>query len=99
MTEGEQPDVDWEEERTILGRRVYVWQVNLYSLLAVLFVASIGFFFSSPFLPLFVRELGVSDPGSVAIWSGILIGIGPVSAVISSPLWGRVAIRIGEGSC
>lgn len=95
MTAGEQPDVDWEEERTILGRRVYVWQVNLYSLLAVLFVAFIGFFFSSPFLPLFVRELGVADPGAVAIWSGILIGIGPVSAVISSPLWGRVAERIG----
>ena len=87
--------VDWDEERTIFGRRVYVWQLNLYSLLAVLFVAFVGFYFSSPFLPLFVRELGVSDPGAVAIWSGILIGAGPVSAVIASPLWGRVADRIG----
>ena len=64
-----QPDlvVDWDEERTILGRRVYVWQLNLYSLLAVLLVAFVGFYFSSPFLPLFVRELGVSDPGAVAM--------------------------------
>ncbi|HEX2173996.1 MAG TPA: MFS transporter, partial [Dehalococcoidia bacterium] len=92
-----EPDrsIDWSEERTILGRRVYTWQVNLYSLLAVLFVAFVGFFFSSPFVPLLVRELGVTDPSAAAIWSGIIIGLGPVSAVFASPLWGRVADRIG----
>ena len=87
--------IDWTAQRAFLGRQCYVWQLNLYALLAVLFVAFIGFSFSSPFLPLLVRQLGVTEPKAVALWSGVLIGLGPFSAVITSPLWGRLADRIG----
>lgn len=86
---------DWTEQRVFLGRPWYSWQLNLWALLAVLFVAFVGFSFSGPFLPLLVRQLGVTDPGAVAVWSGVLIGLGPLSAVIASPLWGRLADRIG----
>src|SRR5207245_3915498 len=85
----------WTAQRAVLGRHYFVWQLNLYALLAVLFVAFIGFSFSSPFLPLLVRHLGVTEPHAVALWSGVLIGLGPLSAVIASPLWGRLADRIG----
>jgi MFS family permease len=74
---------------------VSVWQLNLAALLAVLFVAFVGFSFSGPFLPLLVRHLGVTEPRAVALWSGVLIGLGPLSAVVASPLWGRLADRIG----
>ena len=87
--------IDWTAQRTFLGRPVYVWQLNLYALLAVLFVAFVGFSFSGPFLPLLVRHLGVTEPRAVALWSGVLIGLGPLSAVVASPLWGRLADRIG----
>jgi MFS transporter, DHA1 family, multidrug resistance protein len=87
--------IDWTEQRALCGYSVYVWQINLGSLLAVLFVAFVGFYFSTPFLPFLVRELGVTDPRAVAVWSGILIGLGPASAAIASPLWGRLADRIG----
>jgi MFS transporter, DHA1 family, multidrug resistance protein len=86
---------DWTEQRALCGYSVYVWQVNLASLLAVLFVAFVGFYFSAPFIPFLVRQLGVTDPRAVAIWSGVLIGLGPASAAIASPLWGRLADRIG----
>jgi DHA1 family multidrug resistance protein-like MFS transporter len=72
-----------------------VWQINLASLLAVLFVAFVGFYFSAPFIPFLVRQLGVTDQRAVAVWSGVLIGLGPASAAIASPLWGRLADRIG----
>jgi DHA1 family multidrug resistance protein-like MFS transporter len=86
---------DWTEQRALCGYSVYVWQVNLASLLAVLFVAFVGFYFSAPFIPFLVRQLGVTDPRAVAVWSGVLIGLGPASAAIASPLWGRLADRIG----
>ena len=89
------PRIDWTAQRTFLGRPVYIWQLNLYALLAVLFVAFVGFSFAGPFLPLFVRHLGVTEPRAVAIWSGVLMGLGPLSAVVTSPLWGRLADRIG----
>src|SRR5437870_5388509 len=96
MSEPQPPlAIDWTAQRAILGRHYYVWQLNLYALLAVLFVAFIGFSFSSPFLPLLVRHLGVTEPQAVALWSGVLIGLGPLSAVIASPLWGRLADSIG----
>src|SRR5262245_46358815 len=89
------PRIDWTAQRAFLGRPVSVWQLNLAALLAVLFVAFVGFSFSGPFLPLLVRHLGVTEPRAVALWSGVLIGLGPLSAVVASPLWGRLADRIG----
>jgi len=69
------PAIDWTAQRAVLGRHYFVWQLNLCALLAVLFVAFIGFSFSSPFLPLLVRHLGVTEPHAVALWSGVLIGL------------------------
>ena len=53
---------DWTEQRALCGYSVYVWQINLASLLAVLFVAFVGFYFSTPFIPFLVRQLGVRYP-------------------------------------
>src|SRR5947209_20024411 len=91
------PRVDWTAQRAFLGRPVYVWQMNLAALLAVLFVAFVGFSFSGPFLPLLVRHLGVTEPRAVALWSGVLIGLGPLSAVVASPVWGGLGGRSGGG--
>jgi DHA1 family multidrug resistance protein-like MFS transporter len=87
--------IDWSERRIVLGREMPAWQANLYALLVVVFVAFVGFTFASPFLPLLVRELGVQDPSAVAIWSGIILAMGPIGAVISGPFWGRIADRVG----
>src|SRR4051812_22852651 len=85
---------DWTQQRRILGRRVHIWQVNLWSLLFILLVTYIGIYFSSPFVPLMVRQLGITDPGQAAIWSGIMVGLAPVVSAISSPFWGRFADRM-----
>jgi len=67
-----------------LGRSLYVWQVNLASLLAVLFVAFVGFYFSSPFLPLLVRHLGVTDLRAVASLTGVIVAGGALAAALSA---------------
>ena len=46
------------------------WQRNVWALTLTVFVAFVGFQFFSPFLPLYVHELGVTDPRGIALWSG-----------------------------
>ncbi|MEE8218088.1 MAG: MFS transporter, partial [Vicinamibacteria bacterium] len=49
-----------------------------------------------PFLPLFVRELGVAEPEAAALWAGVLIGVSPLLAGLLAPVWGRLADRYGH---
>jgi MFS family permease len=55
-----------------------------------------GFTVVMPFLPLYIRQLGVSDPGDIALWSGLTLGITPAIAAICAPLWGRIGDRFGN---
>lgn len=70
-------------------------QRNQYATTAVVFVVFTGFAFVIPFLPLFVRQLGVGPDQRVAAWSGLLIGISPLLAGLMAPVWGRLADRLG----
>jgi DHA1 family multidrug resistance protein-like MFS transporter len=72
------------------------WQRNVWSLALIVFVAFVGFQFSSPFMPLYVRELGVTDPGLIAIWSGLLAAITPAVSGLLGPWFGRLADRFGR---
>jgi len=58
-------------------------------------VAFVGFQFFSPFLPLYVHELGVTDPGRIALWSGLLSAVTPAVSGLLAPLFGRLADRFG----
>ena len=51
------------------------WRRNQYVTVATVFVVFTGFAFVIPFLPLYVRELGVERPHEAALWAGVLIGI------------------------
>jgi DHA1 family multidrug resistance protein-like MFS transporter len=72
------------------------WRRNLYVMTTTVFVVYTGFAFVLPFLPLFVRELGVSDREEAALWGGVLIGVAPLLAGLLAPVWGRLADRHGQ---
>jgi MFS transporter, DHA1 family, multidrug resistance protein len=55
-----------------------------------------GFTLVMPFLPLFIRQLGVTDVGQIALWTGVSLGITPALNAIVSPFWGRLADRYGR---
>ena len=70
---------------------------NLLVTVAMVFAVFTGFAFVLPFLPLFVvRELGVAEPESAALWAGVLIGVAPLLAGLLAPVWGRLADRHGQ---
>jgi len=54
-----------------------------------------GFTLVMPFLPLYIAELGVSDVGEIAMWTGLSLGATPTVTAISAPLWGRVGDKYG----
>ena len=72
------------------------WRRNQYVTVATVFVVFTGFAFVLPFLPLYVRELGVADEESAALWAGVLIGVAPLLAGLLAPFWGRLADRHGH---
>ena len=72
------------------------WERNQWVTTAMVFVVFMGFAFVIPFLPLYVRELGVEDPEKATLWAGVLIGIGPLLAGLLAPVWGRLADRYGQ---
>src|SRR5687768_15818323 len=49
-----------------------------------------------PFLPLYIRQLGVTDIGEIALWTGVTLGVSPAIAALTAPLWGRVGDRFGN---
>ena len=63
---------------------------------AMVFAVFTGFAFVLPFLPLYVRELGVREPEAAALWAGVLIGVSPLLAGLLAPVWGRFADRHGH---
>jgi MFS transporter, DHA1 family, multidrug resistance protein len=72
------------------------WRRNGYVMAATVFAVFTGFAFVLPFLPLYVRELGVRDDESVVLWAGGLIGVAPLLAGAMAPVWGRLADRYGH---
>ncbi len=54
-----------------------------------------GFTYVMPFLPLYVRELGVEGEAAVATWSGVLLTTSPLLAALLAPAWGRLGDRYG----
>jgi MFS transporter, DHA1 family, multidrug resistance protein len=72
------------------------WQRNHWVMVATTFVVFTGFAFVLPFLPLYVRQLGVADEERAALWAGVLIGVAPLLAGLLAPVWGRLADRYGQ---
>jgi DHA1 family multidrug resistance protein-like MFS transporter len=72
------------------------WRRNQFAVTAASFVGFTGFTLVMPFLPLYIGQLGVTDVGEIAMWTGLCLGISPAVTALLSPLWGRVADRFGR---
>ena len=72
------------------------WKKNLYIMWICQFLAMVGMSSIVPFLPLFVRELGVTSIEETSKWSGLVFA-GPffVSLFLSS-VWGNLGDKYGR---
>ncbi len=74
------------------------WQRNQYAVVASVGLAFFAFELSNPFIPLYIRQLGVDDLAEAAFWAGLISGITPLLAALMGPIWGSVADRYGRKS-
>lgn len=72
------------------------WQKNLYAIAISQFIALGGGNLIFPFIPFYVKDLGVTDPGDVALWSGLMGTATGSMLFVFSPIWGSLADRFGR---
>jgi len=61
---------------------------------SVQLVMGCAFSIVPPVLPLLLPTLGVDTPQSQRIWAGMVLGVTPLAAAITSTWWGRLTNRI-----
>src|SRR4030066_171956 len=72
------------------------WKRNLIIVWICQFVAMIGMSAIVPFLPLFVRELGVTSLEKTAYWSGLVFAGPFFISFFLIPIWGNLGDRYGR---
>ena len=72
------------------------WRRNQAAVTGATFIGFTGFTLVMPFLPLYFEQLGVRDPASVAVWSGLSLGVTPAVTAAMAPVWARLALRFGR---
>jgi len=68
-----------------------IWKKNLYVVFFAEMIVVTGIAFVIPFLPFYVKELGITNTEQAARWSGWLMGAPALAMIIVSPIWGSLA--------
>ena len=70
------------------------WRRNLYILLATVFVAQASFTLVTPFMPYFLKSMGLTE--DLAVWSGMAYSASSLTGALMSPIWGSIADKYGK---
>lgn len=73
-----------------------IWQRNLIFLSISQFIAMMGMNACVPFLPLYVRELGVVGESSQRFWSGLVFSGPYFLSIVFVPIWGSLGDKYGR---
>ena len=72
------------------------WKRIVYTMAAIQIGTGISIIGVIAFIPLFLTsELGVTDSGEAAFWSGLISGVTPFFVAIAAPFWSMQADRRG----
>lgn len=72
------------------------WRATVRILFAVHLLTAAGFSMVIPFLPLYVKQIGIDSVGNVALWSGMIFSAPAITMMLAAPLWGWLADRYGR---
>jgi len=72
------------------------WRRNLYALWLMQFLALSGTSLVFPFLPFYVRDLGVVGDKAIAQWTGVCVAAAWAFSALFAPIWGSIGDRYGR---
>ena len=75
---------------------VQPWQRTLYIMFTAQFMVAVGFSSIFPFLPFYVAELGTNTTLSIEVLAGLVYSSQSFTMMISAPIWGTLADRLGR---
>ena len=79
-----------------MGRDAAPWRRTLGALWLAQFLTMLGMSMFLPFLPLYLRSLGVTGKGELETMSGLLYAAPFFAATIATPIWGYFGDRHGR---
>ena len=62
------------------------WRRNLTAMWIAQTLSNIGFSFTSPFLPLYLRQLGLQDQNEMVWWAGLMNAGSTLAMAVTAPL-------------
>jgi len=73
-----------------------LWRRNLYGIWFAQFIAAFGLNMVVPFLPMYLRDIGVVGESTIRIWSGVVFSAPYLVSAVMQPLWGLLGDRFGQ---
>ena len=73
-----------------------IWKRNLFVCWFGAFITAIGLSQIAPFLPVYIKDLGVTNAHSIDIFSGVCFGITFLMSAIVSPMWAKLSDKHGR---
>ncbi|MFW5866378.1 MAG: MFS transporter [Armatimonadota bacterium] len=93
---GEPSEIDSEKQGSRPDGSPHSWQRTLYACWFAQLLSIIGFSFVMPFIPFYIRDLGVTGQANVAMWAGLVVFAAGITQAIFAPIWGSLADRYGR---
>lgn len=72
------------------------WRRTLYASWVAQLLSISAFSLVMPFIPFYIRDLGVEGEAQVSMWSGITITASGLALTLFSPIWGGLSDRLGR---
>lgn len=72
------------------------WRRSFNALMIAEVFAIMGFSTSNPIIPLYLTELGVTNPAALNLWTGAINGVSSLALAFFAPIWGALADSYGR---
>jgi len=72
------------------------WKRSFNAIWVAEFIAIAGFATSTPIIPLYLRDLGLTDQASLNFWTGLTQASSSIAMAVFAPIWGSLADSYGR---